>query len=129
MCEPLYRITIRKASDFLLLEHAVRKLLNCHNCNFFQSAAYAQLRLAVLQSSAATPVLPIATSPFVMELAADGCTISVNLLQASPLYHDDASSSCQPMNNKKRPQDTNSSYAHALLSTLRQKANDPTKKS
>jgi len=80
-----FSITITKASDFLRLEHVIRQLLQCSSrtCSFFQSAAYIQLRLTILRGSAppAAQRLPIATSPFMLELLDDGCTLTIHPLR------------------------------------------------
>ena len=83
----LFSITIKKRTDFLVLENIVRELLRCDSmsCSFFQSAAYIQLRLAIsayaLQKPAAPPpaacILVICNSPFMLALSDDGCTLLV----------------------------------------------------
>ena len=89
-----FSITIGKRSDFLILENAIRTLLNCQRCSFFQSASYVDLRLSVLAhlvSGAPRPppsLLPISvSSPFMLVLLDDGCTLQ---LKSASVFFDNA---------------------------------------
>jgi hypothetical protein len=101
-----FTITIRKTRDFLRLEHQIRQLLNCQGrvCSFFQSATYVNLRLSIvayLTAAGAKPapcLLPISTSPFMLLLLDDGCTLLVKT--ATVFYGDTVTTVPQKIDKK-----------------------------
>ena len=90
----MFSITVRKRSDFLSLENAIRTLARCHgrSCSFFQSASYIALRLSIsaflfrphTNSPPPPTLVSIPTTPLLLVLLQDGRTLQVIQSTATP---------------------------------------------